>query len=83
MICYKIITEITGDVKASIYCDHYVRLTLFCIFLAWIETSFVVGPVVSIAIHVARLDWVGPMIEMGVGVGGRVYQVHPKDVLWG
>jgi len=23
------------------------------------------------------------MIEMGVGVGGRVYQLRPKDVLWG
>jgi hypothetical protein len=23
------------------------------------------------------------MIEMGIGVGGRVYQLRPKDVLWG
>ena len=29
----------------------------------------------------STLDWVGPMIE--VGVGGRVSQVRPKDVLWG
>jgi len=35
--------------------------------------------VISFAIHVARLDWVGPMIEVGVGVGGRVYQVRPTQ----
>ena len=23
------------------------------------------------------------MIEMGVGVGGCVYELRPKDVLWG
>ena len=74
-----LIVSISGDVKVSIFCDHHLRLTLFCISLAWIESNFVFGPVVSI--HVATLDRVGPMIE--VGAGGHVYQVHPKDVLWG
>ena len=37
------------------------------------------GPVVSFAIHIAKLGWVGPVIEVGVCVGGRVYQVRAKD----
>jgi hypothetical protein len=36
--------------------------------------------VVSFAIHVGKLDLAGPMIEMVVGVGGRVYEVHSKDL---
>jgi hypothetical protein len=36
--------------------------------------------VVSFAIHVGKLDLAGPMIEMMVGVGGRVYEVHSKDL---
>jgi len=57
------------------------RLTLFYISLAGIESNFVFGPMVSFAIHVSTLDWVVPMIEVRVSVGGRVYQVRPKDVL--
>ena len=41
------------------------------------------GPVVSFVIYVATpLDSFGPMLDMGVGVGGRVYQVRCKDVIW-
>jgi hypothetical protein len=39
--------------------------------------------VVSFAIHATTVDWVGPKNGVGDGVGGRVYQVRPKDVLWG
>jgi hypothetical protein len=39
--------------------------------------------VVSFAIYVATpLDSFGPMFDMGVGAGGRVYQVRCKDVIW-
>ena len=57
----------------NIYCDHYVRLTLFCISLAWIESNFVFRIRVSYAIYVVPL-------EVGVGVG---YQVCPKDDILG
>ena len=66
-----------------VYCDHHERLTLFCISLTQIESNVVLGSVVSFAIHLATLDRVGPMIEVRVGVGRHVYQVRPKDVLWG
>jgi hypothetical protein len=48
------------------------RLTLFYISMAGIESNFVFGPVVSFAIHVSTLDGVVPMIEVRVSVGGRV-----------
>lgn len=59
------------------------QLTLFCISLTWIESNFVFWLVVSFAIHVATLGWIGPMIDVRIGVGRRIYQIHPKDVLWG
>ena len=79
----RYIGSISGDVKISIYCDHHVLPTLFYISLSWIESIFVFGSVVSFAIHVTTLDWAGAMIGVGVGDGGRVHQVCPKDVLWG
>jgi len=79
----RFIGSISVDIKVSIYCDHHVRLTLFCFSLAWIVSNFVFGPVVSFAIHVATLDRGGPMIEVGVSVGGRFCQVCPKNFLWG
>ena len=46
------IGSISGDVKVGIYCDHHVRLTMFCIFLAWIESNFVFGHVIPFGIGV-------------------------------
>lgn len=40
------------------------------------------GPVVSFVIHVATIHSVRPMIDMGVGVGGRINKVRHKDVIW-
>jgi hypothetical protein len=70
--------SISGDVKVSIYCDHHVRLTLFYISLAWIDSHFVFGSVVSFAIHVATLDWVGPMIEVGLALAKAFIKFVPK-----
>lgn len=45
------IESISLDDKVGIYCDQHVRLTLFCISVAWIESNFVLGPAVYFAIH--------------------------------
>jgi len=42
----------------------------------------VLGPEVSFVIFVAPIDSVGPMIDIDVGIGGRVNQGLPKDCLW-
>ena len=49
------IGSISRDDKVGIYCDHHVRITRFCISLAWINL-FLFGSVVSFAIHVVTLD---------------------------
>lgn len=50
------IESISLDEKVGIYCDQHVRLTLFCISVAWIESNFVLGPAVSFAIHNVTLN---------------------------
>lgn len=46
------IGSISGHIKVSIYCDYHMRLAMFCIFLAWIESNFVFGYVVPFGIDV-------------------------------
>ena len=56
---------------------------MLCVSLSKIESNFVIRPVVSFVIYVATpLDSFGSMLDMGVGVGGREYQVRRKDVPW-